>query len=630
MTIFVQIASYRDPELIPTLRHCIERAKHPENLRFGICWQHEQEESIEEFKKDKRFLFLEVPYKKSKGTCWARHQAQKLYNDETFTLQLDSHHRFVQDWDEKIINLWKSLDDPKAIITGYPPNYVPRDPEEKWYKVPQICNVFKFNHKYILARPANMDNWESVDKPQKGVYISAGFIFGPGEINQTVPYDPDLYFSGEECALAIRYYTNGYNIYNSNRVIVYHYYQRLDSKKHWDDYKDWPQLNDKAHDRLDCLLGYEKGVDLGIYGIGKEKTLEEYEKYAGINFKTKIVHKDTQNGIEPPCSNSAEGWDNEIVTFEENLKWDSNLVEKCSDPRFWAFIILDQDDVAIHREDVIYKYDKDVLEGKVNVRKFIFDRLKNRQIPTRLLIWPYSESKQWLTPCYQPINIDTGLTKVKVYEEQSIKKFFNAAYYINLDDRTDRQEHMTNELKKHNLDDFVERYSAVKAQVKTPQECVKASGTSHRNIIQQAKDNNLDSVLIFEDDIFFKPDGIENIEKALTSLQKRSWDIFYFSCNLFDKNLKLIDTNLLSVDGCYCVHAYAVSKQAYDRVLKYNPETDPPIDAYLTINPFVKYSAYPLTTSQYDSISDNVGGSINYDNIFEEAYRRPITPYFIS
>ena len=30
--IFVQIASYRDPELLPTIRDCIDKAKHPEML----------------------------------------------------------------------------------------------------------------------------------------------------------------------------------------------------------------------------------------------------------------------------------------------------------------------------------------------------------------------------------------------------------------------------------------------------------------------------------------------------------------------------------------------------------------------------------------------------------------------
>ena len=37
--IFIQIASYRDPQLVPTIKDCIEKAKNPKNLvliTFGI------------------------------------------------------------------------------------------------------------------------------------------------------------------------------------------------------------------------------------------------------------------------------------------------------------------------------------------------------------------------------------------------------------------------------------------------------------------------------------------------------------------------------------------------------------------------------------------------------------------
>jgi hypothetical protein len=38
--IFIQIASYRDPQLIPTIKDCIEKAKNPKKLVFSIAWQH--------------------------------------------------------------------------------------------------------------------------------------------------------------------------------------------------------------------------------------------------------------------------------------------------------------------------------------------------------------------------------------------------------------------------------------------------------------------------------------------------------------------------------------------------------------------------------------------------------------
>ena len=47
-TIFIQIASYRDPELPKTLHDCINNANKPENLRFGICRQFKTGDTFDE------------------------------------------------------------------------------------------------------------------------------------------------------------------------------------------------------------------------------------------------------------------------------------------------------------------------------------------------------------------------------------------------------------------------------------------------------------------------------------------------------------------------------------------------------------------------------------------------------
>jgi GR25 family glycosyltransferase involved in LPS biosynthesis len=212
-----------------------------------------------------------------------------------------------------------------------------------------------------------------------------------------------------------------------------------------------------------------------------------------------------------------------------------------------------------------------------------------------------------------------------------IEKYISEAWYINLDDRTDRKEHMEKEISKYGLENFVKRYSAIKAIEKTPQNCVKASGTSHRNLIQYAKDNNLNNILILEDDVFFKEENYQFLEKSLNSLFKiKDWDIYYISANIFDPTLKLIDENLLKIDGCYCVHAYIVNSKCFDRMLEYNPETDPPIDAWITQKMFNKYAGYPLICSQIDSISDNVGGLIGYDEIFTNVYNRQCKKFYES
>jgi len=110
--IFIQIAAYRDPQLIPTLKDCIKKSKHPENLVFSITWQHSEEDAwdnLDDFKFDRRFKIIDVPYTESKGTCWARNLLQQQYDGEEYTLQLDSHHRFIENWDEELINIFKDL-----------------------------------------------------------------------------------------------------------------------------------------------------------------------------------------------------------------------------------------------------------------------------------------------------------------------------------------------------------------------------------------------------------------------------------------------------------------------------------------------------------------------------------------
>lgn len=91
-TIFIQIASYRDPQLVLTLKDMLEKAKYPENLRVGICWQHCKDDAwdnLDEYIEDKRFRIIDIDYKESKGVCWARNLVQQLYQEEKYTLQLE-------------------------------------------------------------------------------------------------------------------------------------------------------------------------------------------------------------------------------------------------------------------------------------------------------------------------------------------------------------------------------------------------------------------------------------------------------------------------------------------------------------------------------------------------------------
>ena len=109
--IFVQIASFRDPQLSLTIESMLENAKFPKNLVIGICNQYNKEDdfNIDEYRKDKRFKIIDVLDVDSKGVCWARNQVQQLYKGEEYTLQIDSHMRFEKNWDDEFIKMVKQL-----------------------------------------------------------------------------------------------------------------------------------------------------------------------------------------------------------------------------------------------------------------------------------------------------------------------------------------------------------------------------------------------------------------------------------------------------------------------------------------------------------------------------------------
>ena len=281
--IFIQIASYRDPELVPTINNCIENSDNPENLTFGICWQHDENEDLSKYLNDTRFKIISIHYSQSKGCCWARHKIQQLYNNEEYTLQLDSHHRFVKGWDTILKNMHSQLKQKgvsKPLITAYLPSYDPENDPNKRVDTPWKI-VFKriTEDKQVLFIPSNINKHHLLKQPIGARFYSAHFTFADGKFVTEVPHDPELYFTGEEMSITVRAYTHGYTLFHPHIIIAWHEYTRKNRPKHWDDDKEWWKKDVSSKQHYLSIF-----TNKGKYGIGSEKTVEDYIKYSGINF----------------------------------------------------------------------------------------------------------------------------------------------------------------------------------------------------------------------------------------------------------------------------------------------------------------------------------------------------------
>lgn len=405
--IFIQIASYRDPELLNTLQDCIDKSKYPENLVFGICWQHSKEDewdTLDDYKDDPRFRIVDVDYTESKGACWARNTLQQQYGGEQYTLQLDSHHRFIQDWDEELITMLKSLQDKghqKPLLTSYISSYDPQNDPEGRTQVPWLMNFDRFIPEgAVFFLPATIPNWETMTEPIPARFYSAHFAFSLGSFVEEVPHDPNYYFHGEEISIAVRAYTHGYDLFHPHKIIAWHEYTRRGRTKQWDDDKTWGNKNSESHLRNRKLFemdGLTKDIDFGIYDFGTERTLEDYERYAGVSFKKRAVQKYTlDNNFAPnPPLYGEEFEESFLKIFKHCIDVHRSNFDKDKDYNFWAVIFEDENGNSINRKDMSESEIRGYLTTPDDWVK-IWREFSVESKPYKWIVWPHSKSEGWL------------------------------------------------------------------------------------------------------------------------------------------------------------------------------------------------------------------------------------------
>ena len=407
MKIFVQIASYRDPELLPTIKDCINNAKYPENLVFGICRQFHPEDKFDdlsEYNNDNRFRVINVPYLDAKGVCWARNQVQQLYEDEEYTLQIDSHMRFEKNWDETLIGMINQLQEigiPKPLLTGYVSSYNPQNDPEGRVRVPWRMAFDRFIPEgAVFFLPETIPNWEDIELPVPSRFYSAHFCFTLGIFSKEVQHNPNFYFHGEEISIAVRAFTHGYDLFHPHRVVLWHEYTRNGRTKHWDDDKDWWKLNNSAHNLNRLLFGMdgnEQSGHNGKYGFGTVRTLRDYEIYSGLLFSKRAVQKYTLDKSYPPNPydfNSEEEW---ITSFSTIFKHciDLNLDRApFDDYDFWVVAFHNSKGDTINRLDLNKDEVKQLQKDTTGVCK-IWREFQTAEKPSYWVVWPYSSSKGW-------------------------------------------------------------------------------------------------------------------------------------------------------------------------------------------------------------------------------------------
>ncbi len=305
--IFVSIASYRDTECQWTVKDLFEKARYPDRVFVGICWQFVAQEDADCFlvrTRPEQCRVIEVDARQSRGVCWARSQVQSLWAGEEYFFQIDAHSRFALHWDEMLLDVLHSCPSERPVLSTYPATYVP--PDQLGDDIVAILFAKEFSGQGVLAPGSRgVSPSEIAGVPPANAFIGAGTIFAPAAVIHEVPYDPYIYFIGEEITLAARLWTHGWDIFTLNKVAVYHdYSDRQNKRRHWDDHKLWTELSDRAGTRIRHLLGTELTgdaqalADIERYGLGTRRSLADYETFAGVDFQRKLVGGKAEDEIE--------------------------------------------------------------------------------------------------------------------------------------------------------------------------------------------------------------------------------------------------------------------------------------------------------------------------------------------
>ena len=298
-TIFISCASYRDIACSQTIEEIYSKASDPSRIYVGICEQN-NDDSTESCTRDSMAGLYQdnirkknIPYTEAKGPTYARYLCSTLYNNETYFMQIDSHSKFEQNWDTIIIEQWKELHDKYGVQKPVLSNYPASQDAEKNSQVPVICRS-SFNEDSIPTFISVLKEPKPSGEYYPTPFASGGFLFMKG---LEVKFDPNLphLFTGEEILYSARLYSHGYDIYAPRVNILYHHYERKGHAKFWEDIKDYKKIQQDTLVRVRYLLKISPDVptgeyakDIDRYGMGPNRTVEDYFNFASIDVANKV------------------------------------------------------------------------------------------------------------------------------------------------------------------------------------------------------------------------------------------------------------------------------------------------------------------------------------------------------
>ena len=299
-SIFVQIGCYRDKELNKTISDAIAKSSKNININFGVhnCYLTENEAIVRtKYASNSKILIKHSLAPNNLGIQRSRYFAHTFYDGEDYYVQIDAHMRFAKYWDEILINQHKYLKScglHKPLVTGVFQSYDYIGGKE-YFSGDKQPRIF-----YFYEEHNNFANYylpsQGVCIVDKGCTYTAGiggaFIFTEGSFHKINP-TKNINFINEEPTIAMRAFTHGFDLVADESFSVYHFsgYDMNGHERRNRAHLDFPELWRNIVDGS-SRSEWKKMIDsweIGPFGFGEERTLEEWSRFSRLNYVNKTV-----------------------------------------------------------------------------------------------------------------------------------------------------------------------------------------------------------------------------------------------------------------------------------------------------------------------------------------------------
>jgi len=253
----------------------------------------------------------------AKGPVYARSFTRKLLGNEDFCMQIDASTDFAKGWDNLAVNQWLKTGNEYAVLSNVPLSEKERDKmgSDGNVEVPRQCAIKIGSEGVPLYENIADGKAIGLMQPLLSTAHSSSFAFAKCHYETNVPHDPfaTQLLNTEKFPRFARLWTRGYDVYVPSVNIVYrdnvvlhplHQTAGHGEKRE----KLWPKNDNErkaAHIRMKVLLDIHHGItsaeasslgggngiggkistaraNLGIYGLGKRRTLDQLLEFTGI------------------------------------------------------------------------------------------------------------------------------------------------------------------------------------------------------------------------------------------------------------------------------------------------------------------------------------------------------------